>query len=124
MNPPERFPNLAASEPRPPRRHDWRSLLDQAPVPPVPADFAARMQARVEREAESARAEALLVQVLILVLVAVGVAFALPGLGSGFAALLQQMGDSLPGAMAVVCAIAAAWGIDLAMRRPRGLLDV
>ena len=124
MNPPERFPNPPASAPLPPRRHAWRSLLAQAPTLPVPADFAARMQARVEREAASARAETLTVQALMLVLVAVGVAFALPGLGSGFAALLQQMGDAVPGALAVACAIAAAWGVDLALRRPRGLLDV
>ena len=124
MNPPERFTISDANPSLPPRRHDWRSLLAQAPTPPVPVDFAARMQARVEREAASARAETLTVPALMLILVAVGVVFALPGLGSGFAALLRQMGDAVPGALAVACAIAAAWGVDLAMRRPRGLLDV
>jgi len=124
MNPPERVPDRARNAPPPPRRHDWRSLLDQAPSPSVPADFAARLEAQVDREAASARAEAQLMQVLMLVLVLAGTVFALPGLASGLVALVGQLGDALPAALGVACAIAVAWGVDLALRRPRGPLGI
>lgn len=123
MTPPERFPPSSPDRAPTPRRIDWRDLLAQAPSASPPADFAARMQAAVEREAHVPRGEALTMQVLLLILVAAGTAFALPGLGSGFAALLQQMGDAVSGVLALGSAVAAAWLIDLAARRPRLLLD-
>ena len=123
-NPPDRSPSSATAGPPPPRRSPWGSLLRQAPLPPVPADFAARLQAQVAAQAEAARGEALLLQGLLVLLVAAGAAFALPGLGSGFSALLAQLGEAVGGVLAIGGAMAAAWAVDLALRRQRGLLDL
>lgn len=113
MNP---HPHLPPSNaPEPPDSHEFRrlaGLLRRAEVPPIPADFARRLQQRVDDLGEQARGEVITQGVLAAAMVVAAATVADPAWLTGWWSALSLPAGSAPMLVAAALAAAAAWWLD------------
>ncbi|MCK7594376.1 hypothetical protein [Pseudomarimonas salicorniae] len=99
-----------------PQHSYFHRLLQQAPSPSPPADFARRMQARVDARESGGALDAWLVGLLLTAMLLAGLGSATPILGKALAGWAVPPLNELAWPALTLAGLAGAWIIDLALR--------
>lgn len=99
----------------------FRAVLLRATPPDIPADFAQRMQLRVDRSEPESRVETWTQRILLAVLGGGALLYGAAPVAEAVGSALQPVLDGLPWAPAAGLAAALAWSLDQWWSRRGGL---